>query len=396
VNILRIADVPNSRAGGMSRMMLFTGDALRQAGHRVDYLFREDLGPTSSERLRRFVIPWRLPGLVRRRQAAGAAYDVVEIHEPIAAVYCLARAADRWLPPVVALSHGVEARGRLAMLDYRRRKQLPVSLKQRFSPLSVVWQANLALRHSDAVVCLNAEDAAFLRRAGVPARRIVRGQTGVGLVFLEAGAKWAVECPESRGILFVGSWVERKGILDLVPAVAGVLRQRPDWGLTVAGCGAAEAAVRRPFPPVVQGQIDVVPHVEGDEALLDVYRRHSVCVLPSYFEGQPLSMLEAAALGLALVTTDCCGMRDFIRDGETGLLVRPGDAVGLGACLSRLAADRAEVRRLGDAARRKAQEFTWENAAARLSVAYELAASSRRPSPRRERTRPRPAGMPPR
>jgi glycosyltransferase involved in cell wall biosynthesis len=370
----------------MARMMLFTGDALRRAGHRVDYLFAEDLGPTAYPSLRRFVVPCRLPRLVRRKQAEeGTAYDVVEIHEPLAAVYCLARALDRRLPPAVVLSHGVEAQGRRAMLEYRRRKGLPVPLRRRWSSLSVVWQANLALRHSAAVVCLNSEDAAFLRRAGVPPRRIVRAQTGVGAAFLEAGGRRVAGPGESRGILFVGSWIERKGILDLVPAVGGVLGRRPDWRLTVAGCGVPEAEVRRPFPPAVQGQIDVIPRVESDEALLDVYRRHSICVLPSYFEGQPLSMFEAAALGLALVCTDCCGMRDFIRDKETGLLVRPGDAAGLGACLSRLVDDPGEVRRLGEAARQKVQDFTWENAAARLSVAYELAAASVRSRSSRSR-----------
>jgi glycosyltransferase involved in cell wall biosynthesis len=51
-------------------------------------------------------------------------------------------------------------------------------------------------------------------------------------------------------------------------------------------------------------------------------------VLPSFYEGQPLSMIEAATQGLAIVTTNVCGMKDFLTHEVDGLLLPVGDCAG--------------------------------------------------------------------
>ena len=58
----------------------------------------------------------------------------------------------------------------------------------------------------------------------------------------------------------------------------------------------------------------------------DLLSISDLCVLPSYFrEGVPRIMIEAGAMGLPLVTTDCPGCRETVKDGWNGLLVPPGD-----------------------------------------------------------------------
>jgi glycosyltransferase involved in cell wall biosynthesis len=381
VRILRIADVPNNRTGGMSRVMYSTGDALRRAGHTVDYLFAEDFATPLSPRLRRFAVPAQLTAAVARRLNRGRRYDVVEIHEPLAAVYCLARRFVRRLPPVVIISYGVEARGRQVALAYKQRKGLPVTLRQRLSPLSVVWQANLGLRLCGAVICKNFEDVTFLRHLGVPRHRIVQAHSGVSADFLAAGATLDAARPRS-GLLFLGTWIERKGTLDLTAAAAALLPRHPGLCLTIAGCGCPADVVLRDFPAGLHDQLHVIPKLESDAELLELYQRHAIFVLPSVFEGQPLSLLEAAALGLAPVTTNVCGMRDFIRHGQNGLLVPPGCPTELTTALDRLIRDPAETARLGEAARLTAQHFTWENAAALMLRAYQIAAAGAHAGPR--------------
>jgi glycosyltransferase involved in cell wall biosynthesis len=66
--------------------------------------------------------------------------------------------------------------------------------------------------------------------------------------------------------------------------------------------------------------------------------------------------MEAAAMGVPVVATDIRGCRQVVDDGTTGLLVPVGDPVALAAAIERLATDPAERRRLGTAARRKAQD----------------------------------------
>ncbi|MBX9931949.1 MAG: glycosyltransferase family 4 protein [Methylobacterium sp.] len=83
-----------------------------------------------------------------------------------------------------------------------------------------------------------------------------------------------------------------------------------------------------------------------------VWAAHHVACLPSRGgEGLPRTLLEAAACGRAILTTDVPGCRDLVRDGIEGLVVRPDDPAALAKGLMRLAADPALVARMGAAAR---------------------------------------------
>jgi glycosyltransferase involved in cell wall biosynthesis len=83
-----------------------------------------------------------------------------------------------------------------------------------------------------------------------------------------------------------------------------------------------------------------------------VWREHHICCLPSRGgEGLPRTLLEGAACGRPLVTTDVPGCRTLVRDGVEGFVVPPNDAAALADAFVRLAADAALVARMGDAAR---------------------------------------------
>jgi glycosyltransferase involved in cell wall biosynthesis len=101
---------------------------------------------------------------------------------------------------------------------------------------------------------------------------------------------------------------------------------------------------------------------------------HVLCLPSTYGEGVPKILLEAAACGRAVVTTDWPGCRDAVEDGKTGLLVPPGDPVALADALSRLLTDAPTRRRLGGAARELAErEFDVRNVVeATLSIYQDL------------------------
>ena len=373
MRILRIADIADNKTGGMSRAMYGTGDALAAAGHVVNYMFNSHLTALGPATVRRFMVPLKIPFLVRHLMHQGEHYDVVEVHEPLAAAYCFLRPLMRSLPPVVIFSHGLEERGRIAELAYRKQKGLPISLKKRYSPLSVVMQAVYAIRHCSQVICTNSEDVGYLIERGVSENCLTRIQNGVEGELLEAGESLAQEDGQRSGLLFIGSWLVRKGVLDLVPAVTQVLRRHPETCFTVAGSGIGPEAVKQAFSKDVHKQINVVPTFSSNETLIDLYRRHSVFILPSYFEGQPLVMIEAAAFGMAIVTTSICGMADFIKDGQNGLLVKVGDSKALEIKMENLIKDSRFARQLGEAARITAHEHTWAKSAQLTLQAYERA-----------------------
>jgi glycosyltransferase involved in cell wall biosynthesis len=106
---------------------------------------------------------------------------------------------------------------------------------------------------------------------------------------------------------------------------------------------------------VDQGLITALGHVSD---IADLYRSVDLVVLPSYREGLPKGLIEAAACALPLVTTDVPGCREVVTHGVDGLLVPVKDAAALATAIKALSQDPALCIRLGKAARQKAlREF---------------------------------------
>jgi len=377
MRVLRVADVSRDRPGGIARFMLASGDALARRGVEVELLFSEDLASAAAPPpLRRLAIPWIIAWRVMRRAFGPRRPDVVEIHEPLAAPYAvLSRLAPRRLPRCVVMSHGLEERGWAAQMERWRRTGRRAPLRSRVSvPLTLVGQARIALRCATRVIVLSTQDAEFLtQRQGLPARRVVRVHGAADAAILHA-QRPALPAPR---LLFVGSWIDRKGTPELCAAWCRLRERRPELRLTIAGTGIGGEEVLRDFAPACRDGVTVIASVD-DQQLLDLLTSHDIFVLPSWFEGMPLSMIEAAAAGMACVVTAICGNRDVFRPADPaadgGILIAPHSADALFDALETLVQD-AELRaRLGAAARRRAAGFTWDHTAAGLLVAYGVAA----------------------
>jgi len=116
--------------------------------------------------------------------------------------------------------------------------------------------------------------------------------------------------PDPRSILYVGKYSRAKGLPWLLEAFAEVSKQVPGAVLHVAGDGAGEEAdklrqqMKNQHPGVLlHGQL-------GQHDLANLMRRCQVCVLPSFYEGVPLVLAEAAACGCRIVATDLPGVEE--------------------------------------------------------------------------------------
>jgi glycosyltransferase involved in cell wall biosynthesis len=92
---------------------------------------------------------------------------------------------------------------------------------------------------------------------------------------------------------------------------------------------------------------------------------------PSFSESFGMSLIEAMACGIPVVATRVGGMTGIVADGETGLVVEPGDVPALAEATSVLLADDSRRREMGAAARRRALElFSWERVTEALDALY--------------------------
>lgn len=144
-----------------------------------------------------------------------------------------------------------------------------------------------------------------------------------------------------------------KGI-DTVVDAHRLLRQRGvTLNLTLAG--PVEEGIPNAFAQAVLERWNAEPGIRwiGRQAdVRTVWRDTDIAVLPSRGgEGLPRALLEAAACGRPMITTDTPGCRDFVRSGEDGLIVPPDDPPALADALQTLALDRDLRRRMGQAAR---------------------------------------------
>jgi len=351
--------VPKRREGGAAAIVYQLSERYRAWGHEVDCLFLEDFGPYDNvpPRFIDAAYAWRLSSYIRKHPQK---YSVLNLHAPWGFVHSLRRRfpGDPKTPPYVLTLQGSEertvqvmrgeaAKGRAPYFRWKNRQWHRVYHTQMY---------HQAFRGVDYAIVANREAATALQLLhGLESHQVWFVPNGVDeSFFLPRGNTWLC----SR-ILFVGSWLDRKGIHYLRDAFVRLASQHADMRLTIAGCMVPEVDVRRWFPDPLQGRIDVRPEVPVAD-MPRIYAENDLFLFPSLAEGMPLSLLEAMASGMPVVTTDTCGMSDVIEDGYNGLLAKPADADALVQAVERLAADPALRCRLGTSACDTARRYTWD------------------------------------
>jgi glycosyltransferase involved in cell wall biosynthesis len=171
-------------------------------------------------------------------------------------------------------------------------------------------------------------------------------------VLLPPASAWEAR---SRGaVLSLGRLGRQKGSFDLLQAAARLAPRLGELELRLGGDGELEAVRAQAARMGIAGQVQVLGWVsgEGKRRQLALAR---LFALPSYFEGLPMSVLEAMAAGLPVLATAVGGIPEAVADGVEGFLVEPGDIDALAARLAQLLQDDALARRMGEAARRKVE-----------------------------------------
>lgn len=224
------------------------------------------------------------------------------------------------------------------------------------SPAHVIEEEDEEIARADLILCGSEFCASTMRAEGVAADKLAVAEYGADTVKFAPGEP---QRTASVRLLFVGALQLRKGVPYLLEAVQRL--EGLGVKLTLAGLVRIRQERLLPYSDFAQ-VLGSRLHAE----MPGLYRSHDIYVFPSLVEGSSLSIYEALASGLPVITTPNSG--SIVRDGVEGLLVPPRDVEALAHAIERLAREPELRLEMGRAARRRAVQFgTWESYGARLA-----------------------------
>jgi len=123
-------------------------------------------------------------------------------------------------------------------------------------------------------------------------------------------------------VLFLGRLGKRKGIYDIINAIE--ILKKENIQFILAGDGEINEVKEVLYKKGLQSKVNVPGWISGNDKQ-DLLSKSDVYILPSYNEGLPISILEAMAAGLPVISTPIGGIPDAVIDGKNGYLIEPGD-----------------------------------------------------------------------
>jgi glycosyltransferase involved in cell wall biosynthesis len=284
------------------------------------------------------VRPLFLPPRARRKNAAALAQLIREVQ------------------PQLVNSQSARDRQALTWLGLTGRLEVPAVFTRRQMPLTFWLENWIASRVATRVIAVSQAVADALARKGTSRSKLVVIHNGL--------VTDRVDRLVTPGEL--EQWRKRIG-WEPGRCTAGIVARRKDQAVVLRGLAGVETPVHLVLAGVEEsGELAAaaleVPHrhrvtfVPFDSDVRPLYDLLDLVLLPSRMEGLSQALLEAMALGKPVAASGATGNLEVVTDGVDGLLVPPLNPAAWAGAITRLATDRAEARRLGDAARKTARE----------------------------------------
>jgi glycosyltransferase involved in cell wall biosynthesis len=162
--------------------------------------------------------------------------------------------------------------------------------------------------------------------------------------------------PDNKFITFLGILGKRKGTYDLLDVIPDIIRDYPMVKFVLAGNGEIDRVNNIIQQKGLEANV-VVPGWINQNQKDELLRKTIIYVLPSYYEGLPMSVLEAMSYGLPVITTQVGGMSEVISNGTEGILITPGDKEALRNSILSLLSNEEIRRSLSDNGYKKIKEF---------------------------------------
>lgn len=388
MNILMLTNTFTPFVGGVARSVTAFANECRKAGHRVVIVALFLPSTESEEDVIRipaiqhfngsdFSVALPIPGYLSLRLEQFRP-DIVHSHHPHLLGNTAVRIASRFSRPLVFTHHTMyEHYLHYVPAEANRMQQFVVSL--------VTGYCNLC----DHVIAPSQSVARVLRRRGVetPVSVVPTGvdvqrfANGDGLAF-----RRFMGIPQEAFVAgYVGRLAPEKNLPFLAEAIRKYVARRKNAQFLVVGSGPSEDAIREIFD---QGELSSRLHLTGSldgQNLVDAYHAMDVFVFASYTETQGMVLTEAMAACRPVVALDAPGVREVIKDGYNGRLLKHRDVSDFTAAIAQLASISPRRRdKLRQAASETAQRFSMDRCARKLLDVYRHVLKQQPPGPRDE------------
>jgi glycosyltransferase involved in cell wall biosynthesis len=265
------------------------------------------------------------------------------------------------------------------ILKYCKKNNIPLVVTEHGAIMRDIWEwgncrkkIKEVLEYSSSILCVSNDLADLVKNRGVDPMKIKVVPLGVDIYNYREKNK-IKNTNSERIILFVGQFIERKGIRTLLESIEMVTAKYSDVLFFLVGHSGDLLNLVENFikKKNLQKQVILLKNI-SNEKLQKIYSVADIFVLPSLAEGRPTVIYEAMASECAIVATNVSGIPEQVKDGYNGFLVEPKNPRMLTEKIIYLLDNKKELTRMGKNSRKRIvdEDWTWEGYAKRVKNIY--------------------------
>lgn len=372
MHILIVSDFKASKNSGAAGSLIKIGEQLSNIGCKVDYLWSPEKRLIKTPNFfRLFELPYRQYKQIFSYLRNEEKVDAIIVSQPFVGISF--KLLKMKYPQILFINrtHGWESRIEFMDLHQNEKFEFSKFLKRKLTKICLSMHSSLTVKLSDAVICASSSDSEYLIN-NYPkfSKKIKLIKYGIDEDY--RGIKMDTIKNDRVKFLFVGQYVIRKGINDLVTIFKDLKKYDNRFSLTFIINKDSVEKAQQDFSFLSEGSLNVFSWKSREE-LIELYTKHDVFLMPSYGEGFGKTTLEAMACRLLVLGYNEGSIKDYCIDGVNAMVVEPGNLVEYTKRMTYLINDIDNYKKVRDTGYSTVQNRTWkDNAQETIELMQEL------------------------
>lgn len=278
MKILLVGNFPRDEKLGSPKVLIKLEEEFVKKGHFVKSIFEEDLKTILPGRyLRYFNSPVVAFLAIKEYHRKFGYFDVVQVTSGDGFLWGIYKKINGLKSKYICVTFGLEHLDAATMRENEKLGLLKLSLSHKVGfPLVKMRSVELSMRVSDMGICLNSNDRKFiLSKNWLPPQKIKVVPAGISENFFEAEAgqtlqsksagflsdslKKETELTNPKALLYVGTWIPRKGVKYLIEGYSTLANKFENLTLSIMGAATDEKIIKKDFPEALRNRINIIP-----------------------------------------------------------------------------------------------------------------------------------------